>query len=561
MSKLTIQCRRARPGPPGLEYEVYPARQSTPVGEIVEGASVVFRLRAANDVDIFQVALEVNDEVLARVALSSHEAEWEWRIGFHAGFARVRLSGVARSVVELEVETDAVQAKLTREEYARMVGDILTDTLALVALSGHRVGVGRGTQSIGIAKLEFLQNAFERIDAAVREIDQTPWLKLERDVVDVPIGRSRGITGLGLAAAARSGRMEAVGDPARLTAPVRRLAEQLGGQLPPTIPRRVAREQVRRREHEDMLAVLHMWSSFLQSAGRGLAALPENRVTPAVIRMRRDVAAMLVRIRRLQELPLFAGIEATRGSPTASHIFRRVPPYRRFFKAYQDFRAGISEVEGDFLNVPVHRTYDLYEVWCFLRLAHAAALDAGDEARWKDAVREQLDETRLVLRLEGLPLRFKSYTLLFKQQYLEVWRPDGPGLGSLSFRMVPDIAIEQMAGAGTSVLILDAKYRIEAGLEDAVRSIHVYRDALVRATAGPGDTSFVRAVNAAFVLTPQLTGVRGPEDWRKERTPAVFLRTAYRDTFRFGAVTFKPGVSVEDVRTVLEQLVRLAAAS
>ena len=60
-----------------------------------------------------------------------------------------------------------------------------------------------------------------------------------------------------------------------------------------------------------------------------------------------------------------------------SALFRRDPAYRRFYRLWQDMNLGLAAVFGDFLQMPLARTYDLYELWCFLRLARAAAEEYG----------------------------------------------------------------------------------------------------------------------------------------------------------------------------------------
>ena len=40
---------------------------------------------------------------------------------------------------------------------------------------------------------------------------------------------------------------------------------------------------------------------------------------------------------------------------------------------------GIAAVFGDFLGMPLARTFELYEPWCFLRLVRAAAEEYGHE--------------------------------------------------------------------------------------------------------------------------------------------------------------------------------------
>ena len=118
--------------------------------------------------------------------------------------------------------------------------------------------------------------------------------------------------------------------------------------------------------------------------------------------------------------------------------------------------------------------------------------------------------------------------------------------------MEPDVAleVEPPGFEPRPLVVLDAKYRVEGQLNQAIASIHKYRDALVE-VAEDGDLSGCRrTVLAAFLVTPHpLAGGDGP--WRNDDSPSVFFRKEYRDTFRFGALSLVPGMSLEHVRKLL----------
>ena len=75
-----------------------------------------------------------------------------------------------------------------------------------------------------------------------------------------------------------------------------------------------------------------------------------------------------------------------------------------------------------------------------------------------------------------------GWKLCFQNQYREFWiEPEGRG--SFSRIMIPDVVAAHASPAGDGsarLIVLDAKYRIDQGLNDALSSIHAYRDALVR---------------------------------------------------------------------------------
>ena len=65
------------------------------------------------------------------------------------------------------------------------------------------------------------------------------------------------------------------------------------------------------------------------------------------------------------------------GAILPTQLFRRARHYRDFYRLYQESLAGLAAIFGDFLRLPLRRTFDLYELWCFLRLVRAAAAESA----------------------------------------------------------------------------------------------------------------------------------------------------------------------------------------
>jgi predicted component of viral defense system (DUF524 family) len=163
-----------------------------------------------------------------------------------------------------------------------------------------------------------------------------------------------------------------------------------------------------------------------------------------------------------------------------SPLFRNDAVYRRFYRLWQDIDLGIASIFGDFLKLPLARTFELYELWCFLRLVRAAAEEFGPEGIHvqnlfiSDAARGiTLASGAVTVSMGG------GWKLCFKKQYREFWiEPDGRG--SFSRTMIPDIAVAvepATADGSARLIVLDTKYRIDQGLNEALSSIHAYRDA------------------------------------------------------------------------------------
>jgi hypothetical protein len=65
-------------------------------------------------------------------------------------------------------------------------------------------------------------------------------------------------------------------------------------------------------------------------------------------------------------------------------------------------------------------------------------------------------------------------------------------------------------------------------------------------------------VTAAYLLTPHMPVTRG--NYRATPMPGRLFHPDYRRGFRFGAVTLKPGMSVEEIAEALRLIVADAGA-
>jgi hypothetical protein len=238
-------------------------------------------------------------------------------------------------------------------------------------------------------------------------------------------------------------------------------------------------------------------------------------------------------------------------------LFRNDAGYRGFYRIWQDMTLGIAAVFGDFLNLCLARTFELYELWCFLRLLRAAAEEFGPAG---------LDVSSLFVNdaAGGLTIPAGAVTvpvgsgwkICFQRQYREFWiSPDREG--SYSRIMTPDMVAAQdsaVIGETGRLIVLDAKYRIDDGLNDALSSIHTYRDALVR-EAG----KIEGIVTAAYLLTPHNPALL--HGYRETPMPGRLFHPEYRAGFHFGAVTLRPGMTPAEITAALHLIIDDATAS
>ncbi|MYC65057.1 MAG: hypothetical protein F4X12_01845 [Acidobacteriia bacterium] len=102
------------------------------------------------------------------------------------------------------------------------------------------------------------------------------------------------------------------------------------------------------------------------------------------------------------------------------------------------------------------------------------------------------------------------------------------------------------------LIVLDANYRIEDGLADALNSIDTYYAALVRKV----ETGTIAGiVTVAYLLAPHLPQLDGGPGYRDTAMPGRPFHPEFRRGFRFGAVCLRPGMTGVELREVLRTIV------
>lgn len=530
-----------------LRWRVWPDADDIPQGAVYETGSYLFELTehpSAADADLL-----LDDEPLEALRAPAGAARWRWTPGFQAGEVQLelRLPGDGRRQIDLTTDPDL--RKLTRAEFDVMVREILEDTFALFTLSPFRKAVSRGLGEPAppLARLEFLRSRIEELEQVTARISRVPRRRLSAQEMAIPYHRAKRVTGGEIVRSFQRGRILAErAGPSRLPA-------ELRGRLPQTLRVRRRHDTDDLPEHREMMACLHSWRVWLLAAAErlGRPALGEDSEAQVVAATwSRRCTALSRRLGALAELPPFAGLPPAPATLTLTSLFRNDPEYRRFYRLWQDLNLGIAAVFGDFLDLPLARTFELYELWCFLRLVRAAADEWGPD---------QIASATLFTEATGGGLTIASgavtvsagegWTLCFQRRYREFWN-EADGRGTYSRIMTPDIVASQASDDGNGrLIVLDAKYRINEGLNDALSSIHTYRDALVSEEHG----KVTGLVGAAYLLSPQPPVLNG--QYRETPMPGRLFHPDYRGDFRFGAVTLRPGMTAGELRNVLRTII------
>ena len=540
----------------GPAWQIWPAQDVIPAGAIGEASSYLFELRDSDDA--LTADLLIDDvPVEALRSRQARVARWRWTPGFHAGSVEAALKIPGAGIYRFEVTTDPDLRKLTRTDFDTMVREVLEDTFALFSLSAFRKGIARqpGNRPPPLARLEFLRSRAEEITATIAKINRSPRNLLRAEQVTVPSHRAVRATGPEIIKSFRTGRVRTeISKPSRLPT-------ALAGRLPAQITVRQRRSNADIPEHRQIKACLRSWAAWLSCVADVLAK-KDNAADPEMLTVAGSWAVRARHIARsLNEAAGSGFMTEVSDDPATlqmSSLFRNDPIYHRFYRLWQDMNLGLAALFGNFLQMPLARTYELYELWCFLRLLRAAVQEYGptgvdlSDLFAADAAGAVTISAGAVVVPVG-----PDKVLCFQRQYREYWVEPG-GEGSFSRTMVPDVVLAGtgLCGPERQVIILDAKYRINDGLNDALNSIHTYRDALVQ-EASNGCIEGI--VTAAYLLTPHIAAL--DSDFRTTPVPGRLFHPQYREKFRFGAVTLRPGMSSDELRDSLKTIVADAAGT
>ncbi len=537
----------------GAAWTVWPEPEAVAPGAIHETGNYLFELSDAPDAALAE--LLIDDRPLEALRAPSGMSRWRWSPGFHAGTVDVELRLPGSNARRFEIITDADVRKLTRRDFDGMVREILEDTYALFSLSSFRRGIARGSgkRPPAIARLEFLRSRVDELERVVAAILRNPRHMLMAEETALPYHRALRATGPEILRSFRSGSvLSELGRPSRL--PI-----ALKGFLPGKIRVRKRLSSFDLPEHRQMGACLRAWSAWLSAVAEVLA-LDDGGADTETRRERSGWSARCRqlgrRLARMADEAPFA--EAGEAPPRLmlSAVFRHNPDYRRFFRLWQDMNLGVAAVFGDFINIPLARTFELYELWCFLRLVRVAVEEYGTETFTTGDLFVADATGGLTISTGAVTVRVgHGWKLCFQKRYREYWIEPG-GQGSFSREMTPDVAmIQQTSDHAARLIILDAKYRIEDGLNAALNSIHTYRDALVREVE---HGSVKGIVTAAYLLTPFVPRIN--DKYRETPMPGRLFHPEYRSTFRFGAVTLRPGMTIAELGAALRTIIADAAA-
>ncbi|GAB4201709.1 MAG: hypothetical protein OHK0022_24040 [Roseiflexaceae bacterium] len=480
---------------------------------------------------------------------------WRWNPGPAVGLHTLALVEQASGAEQRHGWTLRVAPrKLDQERYEALLEDVQRAAYNIAYSLGGAAAEGAALEREAPwqrSRLEeyyaLFEGGLERFEQAVRRIAARPRELLRAESADTPLGQAAGLDDAALARLAQGSFDEAPPE----IAPELQEALRPGGGL---LPRRVAAprsaptlDTYEHRLLKHVLGLLWRRARFIGGlAEREAARLAWNEeqagvVSPRLARARAILAGCEAAgrlLRELRALPLLALVRPLPALRGPTPLLQRDPHYREVYRMWQALRQHpFVAFDSPLFSIPIGDLPRLYETWCALQTAQAmlalggtvreqrlVATQPAEEGDLLTTVALAEDAPLLVLERDGqtLALRYQpryrpdartknqeprteSQELRAENQELELGpdnskrKTQNAKLASLDrHTRVPDLAIEVRAGAALRVLVLDAKYRLDAegrGVpQDALSDAYAYLGAI-----GAGGA---RAVSHALLLYP-----------------------------------------------------------
>lgn len=445
-------------------------------------------------------------------------------------------AGDEKLVIEAEVFPSKIDYVEDYEELLEGVAAVRR-TLILEYLRGtyRQAVVNRDEAGSGIEWLTLLRIHLGALNAAIQYINSSARRTLVRDEAVTPIHRVRGSSAGAIRSVARGA---GFGD----------FQEVPGiGSVRSQIQVSSAFESLDTLEHRWIRSRL----KFVHARLLELEAEQQVRVQRSVKRSGKRpprLDAELAEIGELQDIvgqfllsPVISAATADVPASVTSLQLQSAIGYSQAYSVLSVLSAALAGDDG----TDQYSTSDLnelYETWCFLKVAQISAELLGTEVDFSELIPTDTSGLRFTLR-KGL-----SRSVKLPGKFVQAALAYNPAFDVPTGIQKPDIVLRVVASGGVDVMIaLDAKYRIDGSPEyvqqfgaagapiDAVNQLHRYRDAI---QVLDDKNEPIRPVIAGVALFPWPT----PADGYKLRDAA--------DEVGIGALPLLPGNDA-DLRTWL----------
>lgn len=467
------------------------------------------------------------------------EIRWLWEPEFFAGSFYPMLYYQGKKVWPQggsgEIVVDADGKKLTQDQFRKMVADISEVSQIAFSLSPaySKTELAKG-KTFSLAQMEMMIIYLDDILKTVEAIARNPKKKLFQFRREVPLYQSKQSDEPAVLKLIINPTGYMRPEKVNVSTALRRVTERTNGILFDKIPEVDNRISYNTYENAFVKGFLKRLLIAARQIEKQLDLLSSGGLDEpqAVIAASRKEKMKRHRrfIQKTIEMPFLREVTPLKMVDRYTVTMAKHPDYRKLYQYYLKFLQTAAPLGYECLNLSLDRTYQLYEYWCFMKIAGYLMKNASEQDVDASELFAFTNESGgISLRLKhGEQSRVKinsNLSLYFQRQYNYIH--DGT-IGSYSFRMIPDIVIEQKNEDGSkTIVVLDPKYRVGySAIQSALGDMHKYKDAIV-------DQDGNKIIKAAFILVPKQPESNGDS--------SRYLDNTYRKNYGFGVFVLTPG--------------------
>ena len=246
-------------------------------------------------------------------------------------------------------------------------------------------------------------------------------------------------------------------------------------------------------------------------------------------------------------------VDEYNSASSMSLVFEMAPGYRETYKYYLILQRGLS-IHGDVFKLSLKDTAQLYEYWCFIKLASLLKNNFGLIS--PDIIKVHNKGVTVDL-VKG---KSSEISFLNPRTNEKIYLTYNPGeLETQTANQIPDyvLSLKKNRSAIQYKYIFDAKYRIESNPDkhypdkkpgpkvDSINTMHRYRDSIVYENDSPSRFLFEKTMFGAYVLFPY-------SDPDGEYENHKFYKSI--EKVNIGGIPFLPG-KTEFVTKLLSELI------
>lgn len=419
--------------------------------------------------------LLVDDAELATCVDDS--SRWTWTPGFFAGeVTAVLLDARGDAVAHYLLDVSPNPEKSGRRAFQEMLDDLRDlEPALLVGTEPPTLASGAlGNHADPMIEFARLRRFTPDLLRALDQIRSQPIRALRVDRANLPVNRIRRVD--------RTTALTALRNPAALAFLDRRTTGGADSARPPRLNVPLIEETHDSAANRCLVAL----GRGIVRRARSIASTFESQVQKiddqatrtdmsARWRVRKPILAELER-RMVDQLRRQPFRDVTRPEITAAGLnaIASHPMYARAWRfGWKAMRHGVAgEIQDE--RLWTSPTWEVYERWCFARLASDLA-----------ALRPDLDWTGVEFGGKGADAQAigrgsnETIKILFQPSFPGRTPSSAHGFWSIAKGRFPDIVITHQVGADRRFVVLDAKYRVSRpNVVDAMDSAHLYHDAL-----------------------------------------------------------------------------------